>query len=470
MAIKRKPWLLDENNNAPAASQQVIQKDTVGTPMATGHLYRTGGFWSFGSQEVISDIPLPQSKVLDWIPSRGVDFMESRVPHLSFVKPQDFTGSQSYMEYKASISADGECDYGPSADFNGFEYTHVGYKISGQSPTMTPQDWGARYYETQPIMRVRGPLAGETLENDAMWGLAQAEIALAQDMSWNIIYGDPTMGPHMFDGIDTIVQAGWVQSKVIGGGQAYFSDPLIESGVSLTTPQAILLKLKSMIRKIIHRMVIRGYTPTSNDMAVIMPSAIWTYLADSIAHGALMNPSVPSGWVINITPEGFFRERARVTSGFFGDGYIEVDSYKIPVLTDDVMGANALTSGGAAAVTSDIFVLTRFFRGMTVLEHQFFDWNRVQGYPHNGTERIRAGGAQRSGWKMTNNKCFQHYIEMHSRIVPMTMPFNGRLNDVTVTTQLANENESGTFTNQDWYPYNGAKGGAGTALVQGRVS
>ena len=41
----------------------------------------------------------------------------------------------------------------------------------------------------------------------------------------------------------------------------------------------------------------------------------------------------------------------------------------------------------------------------------------------------------------------------------------GRINDVTIEVEVDDEFESGSFTSQNFYPYGGATGGAGTALL-----
>ncbi len=124
----------------------------------TTHLYNTGGYWSLATGEVISDVVQGGSQLLNWIPSRGVDTVESRVAHLSWVGPANFDGSQSYGQYLASLDPEDECGYGPSADWNGFEYAHQGAEVSTSSPVLKPKHWGGRYVDAQPIMRINGSL------------------------------------------------------------------------------------------------------------------------------------------------------------------------------------------------------------------------------------------------------------------------------------------------------------------------
>ena len=452
-------------------SNRVLEKDGVPpsnglSPFLTnGLLYRDGGFWSLCVDEVISDVVQGGSTLMQWIPARGVDTVQSNVAHLAWVGPDGFTGSQTYMEYLAGLADPGDCSYGPSDDWNGFEYTHQGYTVSRTSPTLTPMDWGERYCDRQPVLRVRGDSAGVNLSNDAEWALAKAGIGLENHLNWNIIYGDPTIAKYTYDGLDVIIQPGWVASKLIGPGQAVFSDPLVVNGVGLTTPTAILTTIKGMVRKIRARASQRGYQLTPNDSAIVMPTAIWTYIADAIALGLLMAVA-PSTIQVNITPEGFQRERDRITQGFYGFGFIPVDGIPVPVIVEDTMGANVTLVGGAAGVTGDIFLLTRYFKGITILEHQYFNWNALGDYPA-VDEVILQNGMLRTGWVTEANKCFYYYTEMNGRLLSTFQPLQGRINNVTVATILENENEAGNPGSQDWYAFDGQRGGQGVALVAG---
>lgn len=458
---------------------RVVEKDTVPpanglSPFLTnGLLYRDGGFWSMCTDEVISDVVQGGSVLMQWIPSRGVDTIQSNVAHLAWVGPDGFTGSTTYMEYLAGLADPGNCSYGPSDDWNAFEYAHQGFTVSRTSPTLTPEDFGSRFCDRQPVMRVRGDAAGINLENDAEWAMAKAGIGLEGHLNWNLIYGDPTIAKYTYDGLDVIIQPGWVSSKLIGGGSAVFSDPLVVNGVGLATPQAILQKVKGLVRKIRNRASQRGYTITANDMAIVLPTAIWTYIADAIALGLLMAVA-PSNITVNITPEGFQRERERVTSGYYGFGFIPVDGIPVPVITEDTMGANVdmtITNEEdeeevVAGVTGDIFILTRYFKGITILEHQFFNWNVLGNYPAEN-EVIQQNGMLRTGWVTEANKCFYYYAEMKARILSSFQPLQARINNVTVASLLENENESGSFGSQDWYAFDGERGGQGVALLAG---
>ncbi len=121
----------------------------------------------------------------------------------------------------------------------------------------------------------------------------------------------------------------------------------------------------------------------------------------------------------------------------------------------------------AQALIGDIYMLTRSFRGMAILENQYMNWNAFQGYPTNGTERIYQNGMIRAGWVTEANKCFYYYTEMSGRLLSKFQPLQGRLTDVKVTTLMANDIRSGSFGSRDWYPHWPAQNGNGQVLLRG---
>lgn len=447
-------------------NQQIMEKDTVTTPPpTTGFIYKDGP-WTFCANDVISAVTQGGSQLMQWIPTRGVNTRNEHVAHLSWVAPKDFTGSTSYMDYLASLSTIDVCDFGPTSDWQACEYSHSSYRVSFQSPTITRRDMGMLDCENSPIYRIRGPQQGLPIDNDADWALARVAIQMEQHLNWNAIFGDPAAGQLMYDGIDNIIDIGWVASKKVGPGSCDFVDPIVINGTALSTPAAVLKQVKGIVRKIRQRARDRGAVLTANDMAILMPRSHWAYLSEAIAWGALVG-DVVSNITMNNDVRMYFDEKQRITSGFFGNGFIEVDGQPVPVLIDDIMGANG-TSGANSVVTGDIYVLTRYFGGLTILEHQFLDWNRLATPAGlQLQEEIYQNGLLRTGWKILNQTCFQYFAEMEARFISRFQPLQGKITDVTVTAILENENESPSFASQDFYAFNGAKGGQGVAILNG---
>lgn len=459
----RKDWKQDQQ-----LTRELLEKDAVPLPaLNRGILYNTGGFWSGCSTTVISDVATGGSALMQWLPTRGVDTVQSNVAHLAWVGPEGYTGEESYMDYLAGLAQEDECGYGPSDDWNGFEYAHQGYSVSRTSPTLKPVHWGGKYCEQQPIMRVAGNNAGINIDNDAEWALAKAAIGLENHMDWNIIYGDPAVANYTYDGLDKIIRPGWVASKAMGPGQVVFSDPLFVNGASISTMHELYSKIKFLVRKLRQRASQRGYMLTPNDYAIFLPGAIWTQLSEAMAAGALVTGVDLTNTQIFITPEDFDRSVERIRSGFFGFGSIMVDGMPVPVIVEDLLGSNVTLTGDVPGVVGDVYILTRFFRGITILEHQWLNWNAFQGYPQNGTERILENGMFRSGWVVEANKCFYYYIETQARLLTTMQPMQARIVDVTVESIDENENESANPASPDWYAFDGGRGGEGNVLVRG---
>lgn len=444
------------------------EKDTVDIENlpTKGFIYKDGP-WSMCVEDVISDVARGGSELMRWIPTRGVVTRNEHVAHLSWIAPEGFSGSTSYIDYLAALDEIGDCDFGPSTDWNACEYTHSSYRVSFQSKVITRRDMGELECERSPIYRLRGPNAGYPIDNDADWALAQVAYNLENHLDWNLIFGDPTAGQQMYDGLDVIIDTGWVADHAVGNGSCDFTDPIILNGTALATPQAVLKQIKGIVRKIRQRAADRNANIGASDMAIVMPRSHWNYLADSIAWGAMVTDQNISNIVMNNNVDAWFRERSRITSGGLGNGFIEVDGSPVPVILDNIMGANG-DDGSDAVVTGDIYILTRSFGGMNILEHQFLDWNRLR-VPAgvNLDEQIMMNGLLRTGWKIVNSTCFQYFIEMEARIISRFQPLQAKITDVTVPTILDNENEAPSFAAQDFYAFNGGRGGQGVAYLTG---
>lgn len=449
------------------ARNPVYEKDTIDVDSipTDGFIYRDGP-WSMCANDIISAVASGGSDLMRWLPTRGVIHRTEHVAHLSWVAPEGFDGSESYMDYLAAVVVE-ECDFGPTADWNACEYTHTSHRVSFQSPVITRRDMGMLECENSPIYRLRGNTTGLPIDNDADWAKAKTVFLIEPHLNFTILYGDSTVNDDMmYDGIDKILDTGWVAAHAVGSGSCDFTDPMIINGTGLATPQAVLRTLKHMIRKIRNRARERGVTLTGNDMAVLMPLSHWAYLADAIAWGAMVGELV-TNIVANNSIQGFMLERQRITQGGFGNGFIEVDNMAVPVLVDTLLGVNGVLEDDSV-VTGDIYVLTRTFGGVNILEHQFLDWRRLR--MDDGPrieEEISGNGLFRSVWKNLNQSCFQWGIEAEARIISRFQPLQGKLTDVTVTTLLENENESASFASPDYYAYNGNQGGQDVAYLSG---
>lgn len=450
-----------------------LEKDTVGNPSGTTDLLygnkNQGQIFTFCAGDIVSEVVSGGSPLMQWIPARGVDTWNEHVAHITWVAPEGFTGATSYMDYLAAQDAVGECDFGEGFDYQYYEYSHTMHRVtvSNKNKPLRYEHFGMRQCDKQPQLRIRGNDAGIAIDNDGEWTLARLAIGLEHHLDWNLIHGDPTIatGNGMYDGLDNIISTNWVRNHLVGGGDATFSDPIIYNGISLTTPGEILRVVKAIVRKLRTRMFERGYIPRGDDMAIVMSPAHWSVIADAIACGALTG-SCAVDLSNGLNPEVWQRERDRITRSGVGYGFIQIDGIPVPVIPETNLGYNVTLEDDQPGVHGDIYILTKRFRGDTILEHQYLNWNLMD-VPSAMAERstIFQNGMIKATWVDLNGLCFYYGEEMQARIVSRYQPMQAKIINVTVETVLENENESISFASPDYYAFNGESGGAGVALL-----
>lgn len=446
------------------------RKDTL-TPQPDGS-YRsdTGWLYQNGPFSLLEDDPLSLviaggSPTLRWLPTRLYTERYTSVGHLEYVAPEGYDGSTSYREWLASVEIP-ECDYGPTTVWNGFEYRVDGGSFSWQSPVVTIKDFGRggqRDFEKSPVYTVRGPNAGRlAVNNDADWGVARALIAAEQHLNYVVLYGDRRNSPMEWDGIDTIMTPGYVQARTIGAGTPHWANPYVMNGANLSTPEEILTAIRIVVRRLRQRASDRNWTLNAGDIAVVMPASFWSYLAEALAKNGGYSGVPVSEY------RDFIAEMQRLNGNGDGYGVLSVEGFNVTVIPDSTMGSNVTINPGDAeqsfGVVGDIYILVRRAGGMTMWEQQYLDWNAFD-YPADDDVFSILGGVARSGWKELNKKCFQYFVEMEGRLVCSFLPLQGRINNVVIETMSQNEVEGGMFWQQDFYAFDGRRGGSGQALL-----
>lgn len=437
---------------------QTHAKDTLtGNYSTEGMMYRNGPF-SFITDDIFSSVMNGGSEVVQWLPTRLVTSRFERVSHLEFVAPKGFDGSQSYRDWLATITI-ADCDYGPTSSWSGFEYQMEGGEWSFQSPILKVRDFGQRDFDQSPVYNVRGDRTGAVdISTDADWAVAQALILMQQHVNYVYVYGDRHNSDMETDGLDVLIQAGFVQSRRVGPGIPHFANPLVINGSVLQTASEVLTVIRAMVRRFRSRAAQRGWAIADGDMAVVMPEAMWVYIAEELSrNGGYQGLALP-------TPRDFLEQKDRILNA----QQIDVDGRPVTVLLDGTMGQNVTlnpnTGAESSAVAGDIFVLTRRAGGVNLLETQFLDWRQFDS-PDDTSKFSLMGGIVRAGWKNLNEKCFQYFAEMAGRMVTRYQPLQGRINNVVIQTLLHNENEAMSYTAQDFQMYDGRRGGQGNALL-----
>lgn len=445
----------------PGAPENVkdYAETIVGERSDDGWLYQHGPF-SLMTDNILSLATSGGSPVVQWLPTRLVTSRYEPVSHLEYVSPHGFDGSTTYRDWLSTITI-ADCDFGPSTDWSGFEYQMSGADWSWQSPVLKERDFSSQQmYEKQPMYTIRGDKQGMIqIKDDATWGIARALIANEQHVNYIFVNGDSRNSRMEIDGLDIILTPGYVQARRMGGGIPHFADPTVINGAVLRTPSEIVAVVRAVVRKLMKRIRQRGWALNSGDMAIAMPAAMWVYIAEEMAKtGGYSGLALPT-WA----------EFRAAKNDVMNSLAIEVDGVAVPVLLDDTMGQNVTLNPGAAnqsfGVLGDIYILTRRVNGEAILEAQYIDYRMYDNPSYKSKKFSILGGIARAGWKSVNDECFQWYVKMGGRLVTRFQPLQARINNVVVETFLENENEAVTFASQDWYPYNGQRGGQGTALI-----
>lgn len=436
------------------------------------------GLFSFYVDDIISLVTTGGSAFMRWLPSRGVINWKEPIAHLTWIAPEGFDGSQTYADFLASKDEVEECDFGDGFVYQICEYVHTMDRMSWstRNEPIKQENLGMKLFDQQPIPVLRGETAGITLANDCDWSLARLGMGAEESHNWNVIYGDRDAFPNTYLGINGIVSTGWVKSLVRGKGSCDFTDPIVIPGGDLDTNEAILRKIRAVARRIIRRMAQRNYTPSGDDMVIMMNDVMWAQLASTLAWGVMETQNPPAGYTLQTTPEVVMRELSRVSNGGLGYGFIPVGNYNIPVIPETRIGAGSTNTDGDPSVTGDIFILTKNFRGIRVLEHQYLDWARLGNRPLEELSGFKNGEYQPQFFQngmlrvsvqtlTTNNLCWFYGADMYGRIVSYMNMLQARINDVTVVTDMAGDNESSSFTSQDFYAFQGEIGGDGTGLL-----
>ncbi len=450
-------------------NQAYLEKDTVTRNWFDSSLVNNGPF-SLQDGDIISMMQSGGSKLMQWMPSRGVKHRQENIRHLAFVTMDGHTGSQSYLDFLASQPDIDECDYGPAPTWNGMEYRTDFYQFSFKSKTFKyPDHTGVREWEREPRNYIRGSLQGTSIASDIELGLSQLAYVSEQHMNWNLVHGNPsvvpTRNPGASEGLSTIINTGWVAARRVGPGESNFIDPIVVdgSGFATTDGAEALRMIQMVVRRIRGRAEMLG-TNVDADMAVVMNAAHWAKISEAIAAGNLAASGMAANFTL--TAGDYFDLKNRVTVGGLGDGFIPVDNRPVPIIIENSLGSNIY--GTPNQVQGDIYILTRRIHGLNILENQYLDYRMLTVIPE--LERtVMANGFYSTGALIDNSKCFTYFMENEFRTISRMQPLQARITGVVLDAESSMELlEGSNFTHDDFYAYgDGNQAGGGTDFIRG---
>jgi len=256
----------------------------VGPYSSDNKLYDNGPF-TWQEEDLISDVTSGGSPLLQWLPTGTADSQNATVAHISWIAPENWDGTD-YAAYLAGLDI-AECEYGPSTQWNGFEYEETYGEFSWSSDTFNlVNTYLTQFaYQRDPRFRLRGPNAGLPLDNDEDFGIAQVAYVAENHLAWNVIYGDGTNSGMEWNGLDQILTASYVSSRTISGssGTVDFADPVIIDGTTLTTIAQLVQSMRRLVRFIRYRASMRQLPIMDADMAFVMPLVTWYAIAEFLA-------------------------------------------------------------------------------------------------------------------------------------------------------------------------------------------
>lgn len=457
-----------------------MMKDTMpsaGRPV-TGHLY-DGGPFSLINEDIYSLNIANSSELTQWLPTRSVDYKVDEVQHMAWgAVPYGFDGSQTYSDWLSTITIP-TCGYGPAGtNWDGFSYRVEGGMFSWTTDMMTVwEDSGLKYFQKQPIYNIRGgngPING-VITSDKDWALAQLLDVARRHVDFINIYGEKANSDMEWDGLSTIIQPGYVQSRVVGpSASAAMADPIWMNGAGIGSPAdpaALLKVINSMVSNRLDYAKSRGWEVSEADCALVMHPLHLEMLQEALAQGGLFYWTnlfgTPGQMTMTVGEYEARLERTKATKS------LPLGGRNVRVITEVNLGfASTVTVSAVAtaAHTADIFFLVKRLNGRNILENLFIDWSKMD-YPFKNTEERAEiqGGIARTGFVTEASKCYYYFLEMAGRMVCTMMPMQGRISNVTMTYHNAfDKYEQTAFWAPSFAAYNGAMGGQGTQLLFGQ--
>lgn len=439
------------------------------------------GVFSEYVEDVISDLAVGDDPISAFIPAEPTDYLYENTAHLSFIVPEGYDGSTTYMAHLLGQDDVGECDFGYGADYSQYEYqTRLWRQTFSNKEHPISRLVGMSLHKRDTRKFLRGARAGLTIDNDAEWVLGMLTELMESHNRWDIIWGNPyasaTSNKNMTEGLDLLLTEGYVANHLVGQTAPVFSDPIVRNFIAVTDPVIQLRMLIAYVGKIIQRMIDRGHRPRPGDIGLFMTSNHWRVYSEILAAGALTK--LYTSGDLTVTARDVASELTRIRNS----GGIDVLGVFVPVYISNNLGRNMeLADGSGFGTAGDVYFLTRYYRGMTILKQRWLNWNstKLATPPEDrsiplttslgGMVRTTYGFTDGAGGVGATDTCWWYGMEWYKGLDCKMFPLQGKFQNLIVPADLENEIESGEMTHEDFYAYNGAKGHQGEALIHGNL-
>ncbi|GAB4565328.1 MAG: hypothetical protein Kow0047_15780 [Anaerolineae bacterium] len=392
-------------------------------------LYGTSGLFSMcGSNDLIS-LTVDDEPFLEWLGWKPNNEVRQ------FVKLITYVGPAGTAAGNPTSGVAGPCEDANTVEFGTCEILLPDKgRIKRAGPVIDLTENNRRLCDQYPIFTKDG----QRIEDELMWALTLAGIAVKQDLKRLVVTGN-SGNANEFAGLEQLVNTGYVNAT--DGRRCSAMDSIVVNwngaDIGDVGPDGVHNLVDYLIyavRRIRQRAMWASLGGIAvGDMAIVLP----TFLRDELLN-------VFTCW--SVCPGQQYREanlntfeartfRDRLNGGAFGMGQIFVDGTPIPIITYDWMPFQEV--GGS--YVGDIYVLTRRIGNVPVLWGQYIDMTdpaaRFQEEAGYGHYKATDGGRFLAYWK-TDNECVQTTLLLRPNVYLSAPWAQARIQSVAATAPI----------------------------------
>lgn len=416
------------------AVMQFLGKDVVTRQkqLTTHTLYGGGGLFSVCASDNLVNASMNDQGFAAAIPWRPTTFNVRRQAAISAIG--DLVGGTQPTD---------QCATPPGVDWRGCEIEWCLGRIRYRSPEYDRLDQGERWCDKVPRYRIFGNITvggatiapqGSVIDNDAEWGAVQAAVGIRQTLGRWLYTGNRATSPHMFDGLQVLVNNGYVDLASQIACEALDSDVKDYESDCIGDPTStknIYRYLQAIFGRIEDRAVGAGLDmPNPSDQLIVgrpeVIDALYEYWACNIGPCAT---GIGAAGQIQFVNADYARSTA---DDLRRRSVLRVNGRDIPVLRD---GYQPFTNGAAGARISDVYVLTQRIAGMQIIFGEFKDFRAGVGDALTGwASELYGGKVVDDGrfyvWQERENTCFDTRVALKPSLVILLPFLQGRLTNV----------------------------------------
>jgi len=333
-------------------------------------LYGGGGLFTICASDQLVNASLNDVGLAGYLPWLPTTYEVRRQAAVTAIG--DLAGSEQ---------PDDQCADPPGTSWKGCEIEWCLGRIRHRSPEYDRLDQGERWCEKMPRFRLFGNVSvggaviapqGSQIDNDAEWGAVQAAVGIRQTLGRWLYTGNRATSNNMFNGLQVLVNTGYVDVKSRIACPALDADVKDFEGDCITDStitKNIYRYLDAVVGRIQQRAVGAGLDmPGADDLRIVARSevvnALYEYWACSTSQCTVAQGlTIAADWSRQTADDLRNKNRLRVRG------------MDIPVISDDYQPF-AVSTGGTGWM-SDIYVLTMQVGGLPIVFGEYRDFNAL---------------------------------------------------------------------------------------------